>query len=84
MIPSFEVLPLAVHDATNSINMLDWSDPGMAAELARREIWRASARLDNLIDQIKLTDSRAELHGIIDDALAPLVSLQQSLKEPKV
>lgn len=82
MIPSFEVLPASTRDATNSINMLDWSDPGLAAELARREVWRAAARLNGLLDTISLSHDRSTLHRLIGDALEPLHSLQESLEKP--
>lgn len=83
LIPSFEVLPASSRDATNSINMLEWTDPGLEAELARREIWRAAARLNALLDSISIADDRGTLHRLIGDALEPLNSLRASLKEPR-
>jgi hypothetical protein len=83
MVPSFEVLPLTAHDATNSINMLDWGDPGIAAELSRRELWRASARLQGAIEKISLRDSPETLHKLIGDALKPLAVLHESLEDTK-
>ena len=84
MIPSFEVLPASSQDATNSINMLEWTDPGLEAELARREIWRAAARLNALLDTISVSDDRATLHRLIEEALEPLGGLQASLEKPRL
>ncbi|MEP4148672.1 MAG: hypothetical protein ABJL54_15755 [Halioglobus sp.] len=84
MIPSFEVLPASCEDATNSINMLEWTDPGLEAELARREIWRTAARLNVLLDTISVSDDRSTLQRLIEDALEPLGSLQASLEKPRL
>lgn len=65
LIPSFEVLPAHDPDTTNTINMSDWSDPGINAELARHEVWRASARLEQLLDAIQLTDEPQVLAAAI-------------------
>lgn len=83
MIPSFEVLPAATADATNTVNMLDWSDPGLPAELARREVWRAAARLNGLLENISLADDRDALRHLLGDALGPLDALRESLEKPR-
>ena len=77
------MLPLDAEDATNAVNMLGWTDPGMAAELARREVWRASARLEKLLHDISLDDSRPVLARRIEEALAPLETLHKSLTDPE-
>ncbi|MFT5483171.1 MAG: hypothetical protein ACI9GW_001828 [Halieaceae bacterium] len=81
MIPSFEVIPASEPDATNSVNMLGWGDPGMPAELARREVWRATARLEKLLDEIELDANPASLCADIERALQPLSVFQNSLKD---
>ncbi|NNC35870.1 MAG: hypothetical protein EX271_11425 [Acidimicrobiales bacterium] len=80
MIPSFVVTPETADDATNSINMAGWDDPGITAELTRHEAWRASARLASLIDQVSLHDDDERLAKEIDDALAPLLAFRERLK----
>lgn len=80
MIPSFEVLPAAASDATNSINMTAWADPCIQAELARHEIWRASARLENLLDNISLEDNPQQLSHNINQAVASLVAFSSNLE----
>ncbi len=81
MIPSFVVMPAHEADATNSVNMAGWDDPGLAAELARHEAWRASARLNNLVDRISLHDDRKRLVSDMDEALAPLLAFRDRLAQ---
>ena len=80
MIPSFEVLPASAPDATNSLNMADWEDPGICPELARFEIRRTAARLEQLLHSIDLDDSPGGLSERIDGALARLVSFSDKLR----
>ena len=79
MIPSFVVMPAEEQDGTNSVNMAGWDDPGLAAELTRHEAWRASARLEELIDKVSLHDSRKRLVDDMDKALAPLLAFRDRL-----
>ncbi|KRO96662.1 MAG: hypothetical protein ABS24_10165 [SAR92 bacterium BACL26 MAG-121220-bin70] len=81
IIPSFEVLPSSSMDATNSINMSGWDDPGIQQELARHEIWRASARLDKLLDEVKLNDDPLKLAANINDAISKLLAFKNNLEE---
>ena len=81
MIPSFVVVPPHAPDATNSVNMAGWDDPGLPAELARHEAWRASARLEKLVDDISLHSSDARLVADMDRALAPLLAFRNRLAE---
>lgn len=81
MIPSFVVVPPYAADATNSVNMAGWDDPGLAAELARHEAWRASARLEELVDTISLHDSPERLVEDMDKALAPLLKFRDRLSK---
>jgi len=81
MIPSFEVIPADARDATNSINMTDWADPGIRPELARHEIWRATARLETLLDNISLEDNPQKLSDDINLALGSLVAFTNNLKD---
>lgn len=81
MIPSFEVLPRSAKDETNSINMSDWTDPGIRPELARHEISRASARLEQLLEQVNLSDQPDELARNIDQAIYKLVAFKSNLEE---
>ena len=74
MIPSFVVTPVTADDATNSVNMASWEDPGIVPELARHEAWRASARLSSLIDEIDLNETPAQLHARLEKALDPLIN----------
>ena len=69
MIPSFVVTPDTANDATNSVNMAGWDDPCIKAELTRHEVWRASARLNQLIETISLYDDDTKLAQDIDKAL---------------
>ena len=81
MIPSFVVTPNTANDATNSINMANWDDPGIAAELTRHEAWRASARLEALIDNVSLHDDNEKLAHQIDTALGSLMAFRDRLSE---
>lgn len=81
MIPSFVVVPPHAPDATNSVNMAGWDDPGLAAELTRHEAWRASARLSELVDHVSLHDSPKRLFDDLDAALAPLLAFRDRLKK---
>ncbi|WP_418152483.1 hypothetical protein AB8615_00230 [Litorimonas sp. RW-G-Af-16] len=82
MIPSFVVTPATAKDATNSINMSGWDDPGLPAELARHEAWRASARLEKLIDTISLHDDTTALVQQLDEALEPLLKFRNRISAP--
>ena len=81
MIPSFEVLPRSAQDDTNSINMSGWSDPGIRPELARHEISRATARLEELLEQVSLNDHPSDLVKNIDRAINKLISFKNNLEE---
>ena len=81
IIPSFEVLPSSAMDATNSINMSGWADPGIQQELARHEIWRASARLNKLLDEVSLNDAPSKLAANIDNAISKLLAFKNNLEE---
>ena len=80
MIPSFEVLPANAPDSTNTLNMADWDDPGICPELARHEIWRTQARLQQLLSEIALEDHPAELSARINAAIDRLVSFSEKLE----
>ncbi len=79
MVPSFVVMPSTASDATNSINMSTWDDPGLPAELTRHEAWRASARLNALIDEVSLYDDTNALTEQIDTALKPLLEFRNRI-----
>ncbi len=81
MIPSFVVVPAHAPDATNSVNMAGWDDPCLSAELARHEAWRAAARLEALVDNISLHDTRKRLVDDLDVALAPLLEFRNRLSK---
>jgi len=79
MIPSFVVTPETANDATNSVNMAGWDDPGLLAELTRHEAWRASARLNALIESVNLLDDNKTLALEIDKALGSLMDFRERL-----
>lgn len=81
MIPSFVVTPPDIADGTNSVNMAGWDDPGLPAELTRHEAWRASARLEKLIDDVSLHDDPKRLTAQIDAAIAPLLAFRNRLDQ---
>ena len=81
MIPSFVITPDTAYDATNSVNMAGWDDPCITAELTRHEAWRASARLNQLVDTISLHDDDTKLAQYIDRALGPLLAFRERLKQ---
>lgn len=83
MVPSFVVTPSTADDATNSVNMLGWDDPGLPAELTRHEAWRASARLEELVKSVSLHDDPEALSKQLDDALAPLLKFRNSMAGPR-
>lgn len=83
MVPSFVVTPSTAHDATNSVNMAGWDDPGLPAELTRHEAWRASARLEKLIGTVSLHDDNASLAAQLDEALEPLLKFRNRISGPK-
>ena len=78
---SFEVLPRSAKDETNSINMSDWTDPGIRPELARHEISRASARLEQLLEQVSLSDQPDQLAKNINKAVSKLIAFKNNLEE---
>ena len=80
MVPSFVVSPATANDATNSVNMAGWDDPCITAELTRHEAWRASARLNQLVEKISLHDCDKKLAEDIDIALGPLMAFREKLK----
>lgn len=79
MIPSFVVAPVTANDATNSVNMASWDDPGIRTELARHEAWRASARLEALVNDLSLHDNDAQLCEQLDAALEPLLKFRNRI-----
>jgi len=79
VIPSFEVLPAHLPDSTNTLNMADWEDPGICPELARYEIWRTTARLKHLLNEIDLEDDAAALAVRINGAIQRLVDFSHKL-----
>lgn len=79
MIPSFVVTPSTAKDATNSINMAGWEDPGIVPELTRHEVWRASARLQKLLSEIRLSNDNDLLVREIDASLEPLIAFRDRL-----
>jgi hypothetical protein len=81
MIPSFVVTPVTADDATNSVNMAGWDDPGIVPELTRHEAWRAAARLERLIHDISLDENPAALSARLDKALEPLLKFRQRLQK---
>jgi len=81
MIPSFIVTPTSVTDATNSVNMAGWDDPGIQAELARHEAWRASARLEKLVENISLHDDPKTLTKLLDEAIGPLMKFRNRISD---
>ncbi len=81
MIPSFVVTPATANDATNSVNMSNWDDPGIVPELTRHEAWRAGARLGALIDDVQLDDDAGTLLKKLELALGPLQTLRESLEK---
>lgn len=81
MIPSFEAMPASSKDSTNSVNMSSWEDPGIVPELARHELWRATARLEALLWEVRLNDDVASLVTRIDTALASLMEFKQNLND---
>jgi len=81
MIPSFEVMPGNLDDATNSINMMDWADPGIHAELTRFEIHRTIARLEALLSDISLEDDRVKLAASVRGATERLTTFLQKLED---
>jgi hypothetical protein len=83
MVPSFEVMPATAKDATNSVNMSSWEDPGIVPELARHELRRASARLQELLCDVRLSDDAASLVTRIDTALASLIEFKKNLDNKK-
>jgi len=80
LIPSYEVLPAHDTDSTNAINMADWTDPGISAELARHEVWRASARLEQLLSDINLNDEPRALGSSIREAVSQLNQFADKLE----
>lgn len=81
MIPSFVVVPETANDATNSVNMAGWDDPGITAELTRHEAWRASARLRQLVETVSLQDDNQTLVREIDKALGSLMQFRERLNK---
>lgn len=82
MIPSFVVTPATAPDFTNAVNMANWDDPGLPAELARHEAWRAATRLEALIDDLSLHDDKEYIAKKIDQALDPLMKFRRAIGGP--
>jgi len=81
MVPSFVVTPDTANDATNSVNMAGWDDPGIVAELTRHEAWRASARLEKLIESVSLHDDNETLAKELDIALGSIIAFRERLNQ---
>lgn len=82
IIPSFVVVPATANDGTNSVNMASWQDPGIVAELARHEAWRASAKLARLVDSIDVTHSKQQVRDDLNQAISSLLAFQHELGDP--
>lgn len=67
LLPSFAVLESG-QDATNVSAMSKWGDPGLLAELARHEAWRAAAPLRRLIDGLPLSAPPEEIAAAAEAA----------------
>jgi hypothetical protein len=61
--------------------MSDWTDPGIRPELARHEISRASARLEQLLEQVSLSDQPDQLAKNINKAVSKLIAFKNNLEE---
>ena len=72
MIPSFVVLDPSKPEGTNVANLLNWSDPFMAGELARYQAWLSMNRLENYIETIDLGASPARLAAQLKDLTAEI------------
>ena len=81
MIPSFVVTPSTADDATKSVNMAGWEDPGIVPELARHEAWRASARLQKLVGDISLSNDNNSLVSEIDKSISSLIAFRDRIAE---
>ena len=80
MIPSFVVLDDSKPEGSNIRALSRWSDPGMAAELARHEAWLAREKLRRLIEEIPLAVSREEAAALAEGAAAGLNNLAAELR----
>ncbi|MCH9704649.1 MAG: hypothetical protein K0U15_00795 [Proteobacteria bacterium] len=62
MIPSFVTLASEVAtDGTNVRSMSGWTDPGIQTELARHEAWLAQDKLNQVIAELPLSATPAEI-----------------------
>ena len=80
MIPSFVALDDSKPEGSNIRALSRWSDPGMAAELARHEAWLAREKLRKLIDEIPLAASREDAAELAENAAAGLNNLAAELR----
>ena len=80
MIPSFVALDDSVPEGSNIRALSRWSDPGMAAELARHEAWLAREKLRKVIDDAPLSASREEAAAMAESAAAGLIHLAAELR----
>jgi hypothetical protein len=51
----------------------DWGEPGIAAEFARHKAWLSRAKLDELIEQVRLGAAPAELREALQRAVADVL-----------
>ena len=80
MVPSFVALDDSKPEGSNIRALSRWSDPGMAAELARHEAWLAREKLRRLIDETPLTVSRVDAAALAESAAAGLMNLAAELR----
>ena len=60
--------------------MADWEDPAIRPELARHELWRTSARLDALLNEVRLSDDPEVLGEKMAEAVASLNAFSEKLR----
>ena len=80
MIPSFVALDDSKPEGSNIRALSRWSDPGMAAELARHEAWLAREKLRKIIEDAPLTSTREQAADMAENAAAGLLNLAAELR----
>jgi len=70
MVPGFVARDTRFMDPTNVGSIVDWGEPGLAAELARHKAWLARGRLDALIDGLPLSTAPREAAAALRRAVA--------------
>lgn len=71
-VPGFVARDASYPDPTLD-GVADWGEPGIIAEFARHKAWLSRAKLDELIETVRLGAAPAELRELLERAVADVI-----------